>query len=85
MAPGASDVLGHRIIDIRRSGSIEEWLTVHDNGRIEHHIENNGPRFLGHGREAGDEWVDRDHVARYWPQVLADLDAAIAALRPEQD
>ena len=58
----------------------EEWLVVHQNGRIEHHIENNGPAFLRHGAQARDEWVGLDHVRNYWPEVLDQVEAALAQL-----
>jgi site-specific DNA-methyltransferase (adenine-specific) len=55
-----------------------EWVTVHPNGRLEHHVRR-------HGGDTRDQWIDRDHVATYWPQVLAELDAVIAELQPEED
>jgi hypothetical protein len=55
----------------------KEWVEIHRNGRIEHHLKNEG--------RVRDQWIDRAHVARYWPQILAELDAAIAALRPEDN
>jgi hypothetical protein len=64
-------------------GSREEWLTVHPNGRIEHHFENDGPTFLRPGPQARDEWVDLDHVRNYWPEVVGQVEAALAELRPE--
>jgi hypothetical protein len=45
---GATD---HKIF-IRRDGAHEEWLTVHPNGRLEHHVE--GHAFLWRGPQARD-------------------------------
>jgi len=45
-----------------------ELVEVHPNGRLE---------LRRHGRT---EWVDLDHVRNYWPDVLSQVEAALAEL-----
>jgi hypothetical protein len=67
-------------IFIERGNSREEWLTVHPNGRIEHHVETKGHAFLRHGPQARDQWVELEHVRNYWPEILPQVEAALAEL-----
>jgi hypothetical protein len=71
---------GNTIITIRRGGQTEEWLTIHPNGRIEHHVENDGYAFLRHGPQARDEWIDLNHVRNYWPHLVPEVEAALTEL-----
>jgi hypothetical protein len=77
---GATD---HKIL-IQRDGAREEWLVVHPNGRIEDHVENDGPASRRHGPQARDQWIDLDHVRNYWPEILPQVEAALAALGAQQ-
>jgi hypothetical protein len=61
----------NRIVTIRRGGQTEEWLTIHPNGHIEH---------TRRDREARDQWVDLEHVKNYWPEVISQVEAALAEL-----
>jgi hypothetical protein len=59
-------------IFIRRGGPFESWLTTYPNGHIEHHVEN--------ADEPRDQWIDLDHVRNYWPEILPQVEAALAEL-----
>jgi hypothetical protein len=67
-------------IFIQRGSEREEWLVVHPNGRIEHHVENDGRAFPRRGPQTRDQWVDLDHVRNYWPEVIDQVEAALAQL-----
>jgi hypothetical protein len=69
-----------RIIDVHRGGQSESWLTVYANGRIEYHVENHGYRFVRHGAEAREEWVDLYYVRQNWPQLVDQVGAALIEL-----
>jgi hypothetical protein len=81
----STDIPAHRIITVRRGGQTEEWLTIHPSGRIEHHIENDGPRFLCRGPETRDQWIDLEYVKTYWPHLVAEVEAALAELPQPSD
>src|SRR5262249_28955073 len=74
-----------RIVTIRRGSQAEEWLTIYPNGRIEHHVENDGHSFLGHGPQARDQWINLEHVRNYWPEVLTEVEAALAELPDREE
>jgi len=61
-----------RTVDIGRNSQVQEWLTVHLNGRLEHHVD----------RAAGvrSQWVGLDYVKNYCPQVVPEVEAALADL-----
>jgi hypothetical protein len=65
-----------RIINIRRDSQVEEWLTIHPTGRLEHHYKN--------GNCSRDQWIDLGFVKNYWPHLITEVDAAIAALGTEE-
>ena len=46
-------------------------------GRLQYHIENDGPRVLRHGLEASDEDVDLAYIEKNYPHKLAEVKAAI--------
>jgi hypothetical protein len=58
---------------------------VYANGGLELHVENDGHAFLRHGAQARDEWVTLDYIKARWPQCVAQIEAAIAALPLEQE
>jgi hypothetical protein len=67
-------------IFIGRSNPHEEWLIVHPNGRIEHHVENDKRTFLRHEARTRDQWVELEYVRNYWPEALPQVEAALAEL-----
>ena len=54
----------HIIIDVHHGSTSESWLVVYKDGRVKHHIENDGWRFVNHGAEAVDTWLDAEGVRK---------------------
>jgi hypothetical protein len=42
-------------VDVHHGSTSEQWITIHDDGSLFLHTENEGPRILRHGVEARDE------------------------------
>lgn len=57
-------VVDHRFVMLRKGSQSEGWLTVYADGRIKHHVENDGYQYLRRGPEAVDRWIDSAEVAR---------------------
>jgi len=68
----------YRIIDVHNGSTSESWLVIYQDGRIEYHQENNGPRILRHGCEPVDELItmaEAEQLAQRHakPQLLAQI------------
>jgi hypothetical protein len=62
----------NRIVTIQRDGQVEEWLTIHPTGRLEHHYKN--------GNCSRDQWIDLDFVKNYWPHLTKQVEDALTEL-----
>lgn len=71
------------LVDVHWGSTSESWLVVYEDGRIKHHQENDGVRFLNRGAEAVDEWITLDDVEvldrqHYDKRLVAQVKAALA-------
>ena len=69
------------MINIHHGSQSEEWLVVHDDGRIVSHFENDGYAFLRHGAQAIDEEITLKQVAERYPSKVHQVEAALAELK----
>jgi hypothetical protein len=52
----------HIVIDVHHGSTSESWLVVYRDGRVKHHFENDGYRFLKYGAEAEETWLTPEDV-----------------------
>ncbi len=72
-------------IMLQRSG-YESWITIHEDGVITLHVENDGYAVVHRGLEENDRVVDLaevERVARHDPAALARIRAVLARFAPK--
>ena len=50
------------IIDVHHGSTSESWLEVYRDGRVLHHTENDGWRYVNRGAEEKEKWLTPEDV-----------------------
>lgn len=54
----------HIIIDVHHGSQSESWLVVYKDGRVKHHVENDGWAYMRHGPEAEEKFLTAEEVRK---------------------